>query len=104
MESLAAAPRFDRRVVLPECRMSPVSAFPSMFRLDASPRDKSDATPVVIIVDGDVSVRASLELLFASAGWQAEGFACATEFLARPRTAGSACLVVDVSLPDINGL
>jgi FixJ family two-component response regulator len=74
------------------------------FRRDSSPQIESDATPVVRVIDDDVSMRESLELLIRSAGWQTEGFACATEFLAHPRVPGPACLVLDVSLPDINGL
>ena len=45
----------------------------------------SDATPIVFVVDDDVSVRESLELLIRCAGWQAEIFASAQEFLVRPR-------------------
>ena len=62
------------------------------------------ATPVVFIVDDDVSVRSALESLIESAGWVAETFASAQEFLRRPRVAAPSCLVLDVSLPDINGL
>lgn len=62
------------------------------------------ATPVVFVVDDDVSVRESLELLIQSAGWQPELFASAQEFLARPRRLAPSCLVLDVSLPDLNGL
>jgi FixJ family two-component response regulator len=61
-------------------------------------------TPVVFIVDDDVSVRESLELLILSAGWQPESFASAEDFLARPRIDGPSCLVLDVSLPNLNGL
>lgn len=64
----------------------------------------SQSTPIVFIVDDDVSVRESLELLVHSAGWQPETFASATAFLARPRVAVPSCLVLDVSLPDLNGL
>ena|SRR5688500_3793130 len=64
----------------------------------------SRTTPIVFIVDDDVSVRESLELLVHSAGWQPEMFASATAFLARPRVAVPSCLVLDVSLPDLNGL
>ena len=56
------------------------------------------------MVDDDISVRESLELLIEFAGWQAETFASAAQFLARPRTATANCLVLDVSLPDLNGL
>src|ERR1041385_4519780 len=64
----------------------------------------SDDTPIVFVVDDDVSVRESLELLTRFAGWQAEVFASAQEFLARPRVLTPSCLVLDVSLPDLNGL
>ncbi len=56
------------------------------------------------MVDDDVSVRESLELMIKFAGWQPETFASAEEFLARPRTNTPSCLVLDVSLPDLNGL
>ncbi len=61
-------------------------------------------TPVVFVVDDDASVRTSLELLIESAGWHAETFALAQEFLARPRVLAPSCLVLDVTLPDLNGL
>jgi FixJ family two-component response regulator len=64
----------------------------------------SHPTPIVFVVDDDVSVRESLELLIQSAGWQPETFASAQEFLARPRLLAPSCLVLDVSLPDLNGL
>ena len=58
----------------------------------------------MFVVDDDVSVRESLELLIRSAGWQPETFASAQEFLARPRVRAPSCLVLDVSLPGLNGL
>jgi len=61
-------------------------------------------TPVVFVVDDDVSVRESLELLIRCAGWQPETFASAQEFLVRPRSTVPNCLVLDVSLPGLNGL
>jgi FixJ family two-component response regulator len=60
--------------------------------------------PVVFIVDDDVSVRESLEALIGFAGWQPETFSSAEEFLARPRPNSPSCLVLDVSLPELNGL
>jgi FixJ family two-component response regulator len=63
-----------------------------------------DTTPIVFIVDDDVSVRESLELLIASAGWQPQTFPSAQEFLDRPRVLAPSCLVLDVGLPDLNGL
>ena len=59
---------------------------------------------MVFVVDDDVSVRESLELLIHTAGWQPETFASASAFLARPREQVPSCLVLDVSLPDLNGL
>jgi FixJ family two-component response regulator len=65
----------------------------------------SYATPIVFVVDDDVSVRESLELLIESAGWQAQTFESAQEFLAHPPVqAGPRCLVLDVNLPDFTGL
>ena len=58
----------------------------------------------MFVVDDDVSVRESLELLIRTAGWQPETFASAQEFLARGRSDVPSCLVLDVSLPDLNGL
>jgi FixJ family two-component response regulator len=64
----------------------------------------SPATPIVFVVDDDVSVRESLELLIRCEGWQPETFASAQEFLTRPRVLAPSCLVLDVSLPGLNGL
>jgi FixJ family two-component response regulator len=61
-------------------------------------------TPMVFIVDDDVSVRESLELLIRCAGWQSQTFASAQEFLSHPRVFTPNCLILDVELPDINGL
>jgi FixJ family two-component response regulator len=61
-------------------------------------------TPVVYIVDDDISVRESLELLIRRAGWQPITFASAREFLSHPQECSSSCLILDVGLPDINGL
>jgi FixJ family two-component response regulator len=62
------------------------------------------ATPVVFIVDDDVSVRESLGALVAHAGWQPEVFSSGEEFLARPRPSSPGCVLLDVTLPDLNGL
>jgi len=67
------------------------------------PSDSSTQS-VVFVVDDDVSVRESLEPLISSAGWRCETFASAAQFLARPRPAVPSCLVLDVRLPDLNGL
>ncbi|HTX15895.1 MAG TPA: response regulator [Candidatus Baltobacteraceae bacterium] len=64
----------------------------------------SHPAPIVFVVDDDISVRESLELLLRCEGWQTETFASAREFLLRPRPLVPSCLVLDVSLPDLNGL
>ena len=61
-------------------------------------------TPIVFVVDDDVSVRESLELLIRCEGWLPTTFASAQEFLACPRSLVPSCLVLDVSLPGLNGL
>jgi len=62
------------------------------------------AVPVVFVVDDDVSVRESLELLIRHLGWRAETFVSAQEFLAHPKVSTPSCLILDVRLPDLNGL
>ena len=69
-------------------------------RLSSEPAD----TPVVFVVDDDISVRESLELLIQASGWQPETFASGRAFLDRPRAGVPSCLVLDVTLPDLSGL
>ena len=76
------------------------SALSSATRSSAT----SDAIPRVFVVDDDISVRESLELLIRSAGWEAETYTCAEEFLARPEVSVPSCLVLDMQLPGVNGL
>ncbi len=64
----------------------------------------SSAIPIVFIVDDDVSVRESLELLIRDEKWKPETFASAQEFLDYPRKRVPSCLVLDLSLPGLNGL
>lgn len=63
-----------------------------------------EVTSIVFVVDDDVSVRESLELLIKTAGWRPETFASAQEFLSRPRSTVPCCLVLDVTLPGLSGL
>jgi FixJ family two-component response regulator len=58
----------------------------------------------VFVVDDDISVRESLELLLQQEGWHVETFTSAREFLDWPRTEGPSCLVLDISMPGLNGL
>lgn len=63
-----------------------------------------DAAPIVFVVDDDISVRESLELLIKAAGWRPETFVSAQAFLARPDPGAACCLVLDVSMPGLSGL
>ena len=73
-------------------------------RREARIFSEPDATPIVYVVDDDVSVRQSLEMLIDAAGWHVETFASALEFLESPRPAVPSCLVLDVWLPGLSGL
>ena len=64
----------------------------------------ADARPTVFVVDDDVSVRKSLEDLIEVSGWEPLTFASARSFLACPPASGPNCLVLDIGLPDLNGL
>jgi FixJ family two-component response regulator len=64
----------------------------------------SQASPIVFVVDDDISVRESLELLLRHEGFEVETFTSAQEFIERPRTIVASCLVLDISLPGLNGL
>jgi FixJ family two-component response regulator len=70
---------------------------------ESRPIPSSHAVATVFVVDDDISVRESLELLIRSAGWRPEVFASAEEFLSRPRVFAPSCLVLDFILPDLNG-
>ena len=64
----------------------------------------ASAVPIVFIVDDDISVRESLELLVRDENWKPVIFASAQEFLDHPRKHVPSCLVLDVSLPGLDGL
>lgn len=64
----------------------------------------SNATSIVFVVDDDISVRESLELLIQSEGWQPETFSSAQHFLSHPQKSVPSCLVLDISMPGLNGL
>lgn len=71
---------------------------------EAGTSPMSPATAIIFVVDDDISVRESLDELFHCEGWQSETFASAQEFLDRPRAPVPSCLILDVSLPGLNGL
>ena len=66
--------------------------------------ESEESKPVIAIVDDDLSVRRSLQRLIRSAGWRAESFASADEFLTCPHSDAPSCLVLDLQLPGLNGL
>ena len=70
----------------------------------SKPAPGAEALPVVFVVDDDVSVRESLELLIRAGGWQPEIFESALKFLDRPRIAAPSCLLLDLEMPGVNGL
>jgi FixJ family two-component response regulator len=67
-------------------------------------RESRPSEAVIAVVDDDPSVRQGLQRLIRSAGWKAETFASAQEFLARPPTEAPSCLVLDLQLPGLSGL
>jgi FixJ family two-component response regulator len=85
------------------------AAAPALYTVSSSSTGREvlpmpDLPSVVFVVDDDVSVRESLEMLITAAGWHAETFGSPQEFLSRPRLAVPCCLVLDVTLPGLNGL
>jgi FixJ family two-component response regulator len=76
----------------------------SKFALTQQSPPEPQVIPTVFIVDDDVSVRESLELMMRCAGWRPITFASAREFLSHPQVFTPSCLILDVGLPDVNGL
>ena len=64
----------------------------------------SKSKPVVFVVDDDVSIRESLGLLISSEGWAVETFRSAQDFVSADLASVPSCLILDVSLPGLNGL
>jgi FixJ family two-component response regulator len=84
-------------------RTAKLRAWPANLAINGE-RRMSQVTPIVFVVDDDISVRESLGPLIRCEGWHPETFASAQEFLDRPRSAVPSCLILDVSLPGLNGL
>src|SRR5579862_9343107 len=72
------------------------------FEVTALPLTESP--PIVLVVDDDISVRESLELLLRHEGLEVETYVSAQEFLSRPAVTVPSCLILDISLPGLNGL
>ena len=82
----------------------PYTVSPSIAPRGARAISMPDVKGIVFVVDDDISVREALELLLKAAGWQAQMFESAQGFLDHPRATGPSCLVLDVTLPGLNGL
>ncbi len=76
----------------------------NLIQITGKPYSMPQAVPVVFVVDDDVSVRESLQLLIRHLGWRVETFVSAQEFLAHPKISAPSCLILDVRLPGLNGL
>ena len=77
---------------------------PQPSKAEVNSRRIEPSSPIVFVVDDDISVRESLELLIQKQGWQPKTYSSAQEFLDCPRALVPNCLVLDVSLPGLNGL
>ena len=62
------------------------------------------ANSLVFLIDDDASVRRGVSRLLRSAGYKSEAFASASDFLAREQYPGPACVIVDVRMPELNGM
>jgi FixJ family two-component response regulator len=74
------------------------------FAARSGPMTVSDTRPVVAVVDDDISIREALEALLELSGWRVRTFDRAEAFLDWAGPEGAGCLLLDVSLPDLNGL
>lgn len=82
----------------------PYTVSPPIAPRGAKDTAMPDVKGIVFVVDDDISVREALELLLKDAGWQPRIFESAQELLDHPRATGPSCLVLDVTLPGLNGL
>src|SRR5205814_8708142 len=85
-----------------------LSAEELMMTFTATPQSPRtslpEPQPIVFVIDDDVSVREALAPLICSAGWSVETFGSGQDFLRRAKADAPTCLVLDVELPDLNGL
>ena len=83
---------------------SPYTVSPSASAGGVQVISMADQKSIVFVVDDDISVREALELLLEYSGWEPRMFQSAQEFLDAPRATVPNCLVLDVTLPGLNGL
>jgi FixJ family two-component response regulator len=72
--------------------------------IELRPLSMSENSSIVLVVDDDISVRESLEFLLRHEGMNVETFVSAQDFLSRPPVTVPSCLILDISLPGLNGL
>src|SRR5580765_1422654 len=77
---------------------------PQPSKTEVNSRRIEPSSPIVFVVDDDISVRESLELLIRKQGWQPKTFSSGQEFLESARVLVPNCLLLDLSLPGLNGL
>ena len=77
---------------------------PQPSKAEVNSRRIEPSSPIVFVVDDDISVRESLELLIRKQGWQPKTFSSGQEFLESARVPVPNCLLLDLSLPGLNGL
>ena len=86
------------------CELSTLPAHPQPGGARSTAFAMLQTSPIVFVVDDDISVRESLELLLGAEGLRVETYTSAQDFLCRPRPLAPSCIVLDVALPDLNGL
>lgn len=83
-------------------REGPRSLRPRTKATDA--KRKRDAPPTILVLDDDASVRSGLMRLLRALGFLVEGFERPSALLARELPSRNACLIVDINLPEMNGV
>src|SRR4051812_36498268 len=73
-------------------------------QISAAPLAEKPEAPVVFVVDDDPSIRSSISRLLRGAGYNVQTFATASQLFESGRPRGPCCLILDVEMPDVNGL
>jgi len=73
-------------------------------QISAAPLAEKPEAPVVYVVDDDPSIRSSISRLLRGAGYNVQTFATASQLFESGRPCGPCCLILDVEMPDVNGL
>ena len=95
-------PSGSQEALRPNVNLSTLSPSSAARAIDVLTMPK--VMPLIVVIDDEVSVRESLELLMGAEGWRVETYASAADFMSRPRRAIPCCLVLDVRLQGLSGL